>query len=89
MKKVIGSSFQRCTSGGSDVLVVERVETLFFSLNNTHFIPIVGVGKRGEYQLVHGDLPRQHSFETIGTDPVGYGGFINGRRRGTREESRK
>ena len=29
-----------------------------------HFIPIVGVGKRGEYQLVHGDLPRQHPFET-------------------------
>ena len=22
----------------------------------------MGVGKRGEYQLVHGDLPRQHSF---------------------------
>ena len=29
-----------------------------------HFIPIVGVGKRGAYQLVHGDLPRQHSFGT-------------------------
>ena len=31
---------------------------------HAHFIPIVGVGKRGEYDLVHGDLPRQHSFET-------------------------
>ena len=31
---------------------------------HAHFIPIVGVGKRGEYQLVHGDLPRQHSFGT-------------------------
>ena len=31
---------------------------------HAHFIPIVGVGKRGEYQLVHGDLPRQHPFET-------------------------
>ena len=29
-----------------------------------HSIPIVGVGKRGAYQLVHGDMPRQHSFET-------------------------
>ena len=28
------------------------------------FMPIAGVGKRGEYQLVHGDLPRQHSFGT-------------------------
>ena len=24
---------------------------------HAHFIPIVGVEKRGEYQLVHGDLP--------------------------------
>ena len=24
----------------------------------------------------------------LGTDPMAYGGFINGRRRGTREESR-
>ena len=29
---------------------------------HAHFIPIVGVGKRGEYYLFHGDLPRQHSF---------------------------
>ena len=32
---------------------------------HAHFIPIVGVGKRGEYYLVHGDLPRQHTFRTI------------------------
>ena len=31
---------------------------------DTHFIPIVGVGKRGEYESVHGDLPRQYSFGT-------------------------
>ena len=31
---------------------------------HTHFIPIVGVGKRGAYYLVHGDLPRKHSFGT-------------------------
>ena len=31
---------------------------------HAHFIPIVGVGKRGEYNLVHGDVPRQQSFET-------------------------
>ena len=39
---------------------------------HAHFIPIVGVGKRGEYQLVHGVLPRQHSFGTTlrFTDPV-------------------
>ena len=29
---------------------------------HTHFISIVGVGKRGAYVLVHGDLPRQHPF---------------------------
>ena len=27
---------------------------------HAHSIPIVGVGKRGEYYLVHGDLPRQN-----------------------------
>ena len=31
---------------------------------HAHFIPTVGVGKRGAYQLVHGDLPRQHPFGT-------------------------
>ena len=31
---------------------------------HAHFIPIVGEGKRGEYYLVHGDLPRQQSFGT-------------------------
>ena len=33
---------------------------------HAHFIPIVivGVGKRGAYELVHSDLPRQHSFGT-------------------------
>ena len=33
-------------------------------IQHAHFIPIVGVGKRGAYELVHGDLPRQHSFGT-------------------------
>ena len=31
---------------------------------HAHFIPIVGVGKRDEYELVHGDLPRQQPFGT-------------------------
>ena len=31
---------------------------------HAYFIPIVGVGERGVYYLVHGDLPRQHSFGT-------------------------
>ena len=31
---------------------------------HAHFIPMVGGGKRGAYYLVHGDLPRQHSFGT-------------------------
>ena len=41
-----------------------------FFLNNrryfqhAHFIPIVGVGKRCAYLMVHGDLPRQHPLET-------------------------
>ena len=29
-----------------------------------HFIPIVGLGKRGASYLAHGDLPRQHPFGT-------------------------
>ena len=39
---------------------------------HAHFIPIVGVGKIGAYQLVHGDLLRQHSFGTAlrSTGPV-------------------
>ena len=31
---------------------------------HAHFIPIVSVGKRGAYELVHGDLPKEHSFGT-------------------------
>ena len=31
---------------------------------HAHFIPKLGVGKRGEYYFVHGDLPRQYSFGT-------------------------
>ena len=33
-------------------------------VQHAQFIPLVGVGKRGAYELVHGDLPRQHSFGT-------------------------
>ena len=33
-------------------------------IQHAYFIPIVGVGKRGAYSLVHGDLPRQHPFGT-------------------------
>ena len=33
-------------------------------LSTCYFIPIVGVEKRCAYELVHGDLPRQHSFRT-------------------------
>ena len=31
---------------------------------HAHFIPIVSMGKKGVYSLVHVDLPRQHSFGT-------------------------
>ena len=31
---------------------------------HAHFIQIEGVGKIGAYQLVRGDLPRQHPFGT-------------------------
>ena len=31
---------------------------------HAHSIPLAGVGKRGAYYLLHGDLPRQHSFGT-------------------------
>ena len=39
---------------------------------HAHFIPIVGVGKRGACESVHGDLPRQHPFGTTSrfTGPV-------------------
>ena len=33
-------------------------------LQHAHFIPIVGVEKKGAYYLVYGDLPRQHPFGT-------------------------
>ena len=38
----------------------------YYSIVSFHnnYINIVGVGKRGEYEWVHGDLPRQHSFGT-------------------------
>ena len=36
----------------------------YYYFQYAHFIPIVGVGKRGEYELAHGDLPRQHPFGT-------------------------
>ena len=46
----------------------EEVFLIFYGpgvlFQHAHFIPIVGVGKRGEYLLVHSDLPRQHSFGT-------------------------
>ena len=31
---------------------------------HTHFIPLVGVVKRGAYELVHDDLPGQQPFGT-------------------------
>ena len=31
---------------------------------HAHFISIVGVAKRGAFQLAHGDLPRQNPFGT-------------------------
>ena len=33
-------------------------------VQHAHFIPIVGVENEGIYYVVHGDLPKQHSFET-------------------------
>ena len=45
-------------TGGQSCVAVRRY------FQHAHFIPIVGVGKRGAYLLVHGDLPRQHSFGT-------------------------
>ena len=47
-------------------MLLDRKRVLLNSnyFQHAHFIPIVGVGKRGEYELVHGDLPRQHPFET-------------------------
>ena len=39
-----------------------RSDILYFQ--HARFAPIVGVGKRGPNQLVHGDLPRQHSLGT-------------------------
>ena len=48
-------SYVRTQSTNQDVI---------WYFQQAHFIPIMGVGRRGEYQLVHGDLPRQHSFGT-------------------------
>ena len=56
---VLGSSI--------NVLYVRRVlmyvvGIFHYTFNMRHYIPILGVGKRGAYSLVHGDLPRQHPF---------------------------
>ena len=45
-------------------LVLSCLVALHPYFEHAHFILIVGVGKRGGYYLVHGDLPRQHSFGT-------------------------
>ena len=45
------------------IYVDAPAEVTYFHYAN--LIPIVGVGKRGAYHLVHGDLPRQHLFETL------------------------
>ena len=49
---------------------IQPTENMYFQ--HAHFMPIVGMGKRGVYKSVHGDLPRQHSFGTTlrFTDPV-------------------
>ena len=56
-------------SGTATENTAVAVVTVFSSggiqyFQHVHFIPIVGVGKRGEYYLVHCDLPRQHPFGT-------------------------
>ena len=33
------------------------LEIIWLQFQHAHFIPIVGVGKRGVYQLVRDDLP--------------------------------
>ena len=55
-----------------EIFVVGKPYILCGYFQHAHFIPIKGVGKRGAYYLVHGDLPRQHSFGTTlrFTDPV-------------------
>ena len=52
-------------SGSVNVRKQQQQQLLYRRyFQHAHFIPIVGVGKRGEYYLVRGDLPRQHSFGT-------------------------
>ena len=47
------------------IVVLKLIAPKIEYFQHAHFIPIiVGVGKRGEYYLVHGDLPRQHPFGT-------------------------
>ena len=46
------------------VPLVDGVHSKRRYFHHGHFIPIVGVGKRGAYKLAYGDLPRQHSFGT-------------------------
>ena len=60
----------RCLQQNVSTQFPRRIWTCFVLLHrryfqHAHFIPIiVVVGKRGAYYLVHGDLPRQHSFGT-------------------------
>ena len=40
---------------------VQSLSYISLYVQNANFIQIVGVRKRGAYELVHGDQPRQHS----------------------------
>ena len=47
-----------------ELSVVLRVPCCRQYFQHAHFMPIVDVGKRGAYLLVHSNLPRQNSFGT-------------------------
>ena len=61
---VLLSVAQRWTAYSILVALVPTNSSIYNFIPRTHFIPIVGVGKRGAYKLVHGDLSRQHPFGT-------------------------
>ena len=47
------------------------------------------IGCKDKFLSLQPMFPPKPFDDKLGTDPMAYGGFINGRRRGTREESRK
>ena len=60
----VGESSYRSVVKRRCISLLQLQYFMFREDHDAHFIPMVGVGKRGAYELVYSNLPRQHSFGT-------------------------